>query len=282
MAIAFLITSCGSNDNQTNTIFDDGNGTRTPRILKVVVKEDKKIISTHKYTYNSQNLLIEKDTSLKNNSIIYKYVYNEKKQLIKQSLDRRQLDTFSFFSVGTVTYNYNNVKPSLISSSSFEYGTYGGISTYITDYSYKFNNNDKVPKLAFTETKYKNFPKYDSHNEGIVVESYAYDLDNNLISKVDDESNKANYNYNSFGKLILEITSKEKVAYEYDTNQLLITSKSYKKNEDDIWKLDQTKMYYYENKPYYYRQSSTKIMGCTLNNCELVGDLGQYSNSGIY
>jgi major membrane immunogen (membrane-anchored lipoprotein) len=60
MAIAFLITSCGSNDNQTNTIFDDGNGTRTPRILKVVVKEDKKIISTHKYTYNSQNLLIEK------------------------------------------------------------------------------------------------------------------------------------------------------------------------------------------------------------------------------
>jgi YD repeat-containing protein len=163
-----------------------------------------------------------------------------------------------------VTYNYNNVKPSLISSSSFEYGTYGGISTYITDYSYKFNNNDKVPKLAFTETKYKNFPKYDSHNEGIVVESYAYDLDNNLISKVDDESNKANYNYNSFGKLILEITSKEKVAYEYDTNQLLITSKSYKKNEDDIWKLDQTKMYYYENKPYYYRQSSTKIMGCTL------------------
>ena len=92
--IVLTMIGCGSNDTKYS-VTDDGNGTHSPRIMRVALTEYSYDDNTTKemtilYKYNKENLLIEKKELDKKNSFFKKVEINTiEKKTKKKSLNIR-------------------------------------------------------------------------------------------------------------------------------------------------------------------------------------------------
>jgi len=263
--ILFLI-SCGS-DNKSMTIFNDENGTRAPRILKVIKEKydsNDTQVYTINYHYNNQNLLDEKNMTSDDKDIeVTHFTYNEQKQLSRISRIGTSILFSSFTNFNySDTYYQKTALPIVISSYS-EFHFNGTNTRAKIDYKYKFNKNKEAIELKSTAHRVSN---HNSNKYNRPRIRYYHYKNGKLSSRV-----YTYFSYNKSKKLVAEKSSKRKVLYNYDKNKLLSSSEAYTKLKDSSWKLIERKTYIYEDKSYYYKQSPIEFL-----------DQGQYGNSGIY
>ena len=275
--IVLAMIGCGSNDTKYS-VTDDGNGTHSPRIMRVALTEYSYDDNTTKemtilYKYNKENLLIEKK-ELDDNSTT-SYAYNSKKQviLVNHLTARAHGYEKKKFIYGDVLYEKTN-QPIVISNES-SHGLYndngrflqGGISHI--NYEYEYNDSGKVTKL--------NSSTYAYEVGEPVIRKYIYNKNKKIIQEYHDDRITKQYTYTTSGKLSTEYTynyqrigSDSIIEYSYNDENLIISARTYDIENSGEKTLRETKKYIYENKPYYSNQSPSYL------------DQGQYSSSGIY
>ena len=244
LAILLLI-SCKDNNEAIDT-YTDNNGTKSPRIKKVIHQSKEENYQIN-YIYNENNMLISKKSTLKDQY----FSYNDDKQY-----DRAYGRKFV----------YSNILFKDTNLSSIEKEEYQGLyssATYL--YTYEMENNLAIKLVNINISSYQN---------GYITEwqcDYIYNTNKIIEIRGNCVNGNWSYLYNTSNFLSEASNSMQKILYTYNDKNLLVNKKSYLYNEEkDQFILDYTELYKYENKPYYIKQSPT------------YKDQGQYSNSGIY
>ncbi|RUM72637.1 MAG: hypothetical protein DSZ08_00510 [Sulfurovum sp.] len=268
-SMLLFMLSC-ENDHNTMAVIDNGNDLRSPRISTVIKKEythtNDVNTQTINYTYNKQNLLIQKDIMSNNVETKEYFIYNQKKQLIQKKKN-------GFMSSANIKYNYSNVLYNdsldlpVVTLNDATSNFHGATSQYQVIYTYRLDENNKATKLIATTSQHRIDNDTSEELPELVID-YDYNDKNQLISKKSNNAEQVIYQYDAFDKLISETSNTMQTLYTYNQHHLLIASQTY---DTKSWKLIETKTYFYENKPYYYKQSPIEFL-----------DQGQYRNSGIY
>jgi len=243
---------CGSSNGEKYSVTDDGNGTKSPRIVKTLEESfsDGNLTNSfeYNYTYNSQNLLVKEEG---NDGTTISYTYNKEKQLI----DRAWSFVGGGMAYSNTHYNYSHtifmqeqnlpVLESRIEKSTTMFQAY---ETGKRDYTYELDENGRAIKLTSYELQITgpghNLEAYSSTN-------YQYDSENRLIGIIDENGDETVLNYTKFDALASKISSRSKTIYVYNKNHLLQAKEYYHKAENAEWELTGKTTYFYENKPYY-------------------------------
>jgi len=271
----FILIGCGSSSEKYK-IEDDGNGTRSPRISKVVItnynnEDNTSDETTVSYDYDKNNLLVSKKEHPKNSDEFIpgtRYTYNAKKQ-IKEIYwwEAMFIGGSSEFIYGETMYHKSKL-PSL-EYNIHESGGHGSGRTVKISYVYDYNDKAEVVRLkSSTNILSGSTMPGDGGYIGSILAKVQYIYDNNGRIIEEQRINygtppyqyetKTKYTYDEYGKL----TNDSSWKYIYNSEHLLIRAES---NDGDS-----IKKYFYENKAYYSNPSPSYL------------DQGQYSSSGIY
>jgi len=269
---------CGSSHSEKYSVTDDGNGTKSPRISKIVVAtyiegnltDEWNII----YHYNKQDLLVQKQ--YKEYDANESYTYNGMRQIVSlignEGITHGRNETEFVYSKSV----WSKTNRSVLTQTKHKYGIYddngqyfGKPTTYSINYNYKYNDKGEVVLLESSEQPYEIGDKK--------IVQYIYDKIGKVIQENVDGVKIKKYIYNKYGKLKSEYTYNYsrvgrdgRIDYFYNNKQLLTSSKEYSVEDDGERFLGEMKTYSYENKPYYSNPSPSYL------------DQGQYSSSGIY
>jgi len=270
---ALVMFGCGSSNGEKYSVTDDGNGTKSPRISKVLITQftdnNETNVKTILYRYDKNNLLVEKKRQDNDVEDTKTYIYNNLKQIKKLSW------TDVMWAGGSSKFIYDDVlyaktKLPIVLSNEYEYGFNLGGRTVNISYEYEYNDKDEAIRLASSKTilKSSSLSLTDQELINTVMSSshYIYNKNGKIIQEIlEDAGTKSTYRYlyNSFGKL--SMVEGKGIKYFYNNKGLLISSEKYNDNV-----LIEKREYSYENKPYYSNPSPSYM------------DQGQYSSSGIY
>jgi len=257
--IAIFITSCGSDKKHSYIISDDNNGTRSPRIQKVIYRTadgNKSLETIIQYTYDNNNLLISKKMFYSQNKKDIKeltFTYNDKKQYVSANFKYPYTGSpisgsgHKFF-YGDILYK-NTTLPIITLETT---GSYGGSCD--KEYFYNIDSNNSAISIDKIETScggsYAGEIKY--------IDTFDY-YKNGMIKTVHhaDRFNK-NITYTAFDK-IDEITwGNQKSLYVYNKDNLLTSIKLYTK-QSGTYTLEFTQTIKYENKKYYNKHVPNSI-----------------------
>ncbi|RUM68437.1 MAG: hypothetical protein DSZ08_08240 [Sulfurovum sp.] len=270
-----IIIGCGNSKNKEFRVTDDGNGTKSPRIAKVLVTNYESVDEIDKtsivYHYNQENLLIEKE-NLEEPVKTTTYSYNNMKQISKiRWRDDLFIGAKSIFLYGKTLYQ--KTKLPIVSSNIYTFTFHGRSKTVRIEYEYEYNSEDEATKLISSQNILTgtDMPSRNQEEIGtaILSKKYIYDTNGSIIETIENENESIKYTYNALGKLSSKENNYRRVEYTYDTQGLLVLAKEYEIQESEDKKLLKTKKYIYENKPYYSNPSPDDL------------DQGQYIFSGI-
>jgi RHS repeat-associated protein len=177
------------------------------RIIKDENDNSKDLVTT--YTYDNNQNIISKTNSL---GKITNYEYD--------SFDRLTKEILSDNTYTRLTYNKDNSVSQILKYSSW--------NTLLSKSQFVYNWNVWSNKIV-KEISYK-----DANNSTwAVITNYDYDLNSNLIKKVDPKWNETTFTYDEFNNLVETIDSLwNKVINTYDKNNNLIT-KTIKQNNNN-------------------------------------------------
>ena len=273
--LALILIGCGSDNDKSFSVYDDGNGTKSPRISKVIREDYSDGNITYKYEdrykYDENNSLLI-NVEVENNDDYpagYTYSYSTNKQLIEKSYG-------SFYNYSTTEYKYSNSLymhntnlPVLISKERSGSTLFIPEDGSIEYYHYELNKEGKATRLknitiqnrdryTLTYSKEKEYKSYIYDSNGKVIqvlyangdkEIFRYD-DRQHIKSIEHYSKDSDNGY-------LYIMSKENFIYKGDL--LKVKEVYYRSKENEKFELSSKKTYTYENKPYYEAPSLVHI-----------------------
>jgi len=257
--IAIFITSCGSDKKNSYTISDDNNGTRSPRIQKVIYRTadgNKSLETITQYTYDNNNLLISKKMSYSQNKKDIKeltFTYNDKKQYVAAEFRYPDVGIYRVgsshkFFYGDILYK-NTTLPTITLET-----TSSPDAKCDKEYFYNIDSNNSAISIDKIETSCTG-----SYSEGNkYIDTFDY-YKNGMIKTVNHSDRfSKNITYTAFNK-IDEITwDNQKSLYVYNKDNLLTSIKLYTK-QSGTYTLKSTQTIKYENKKYYNKHVPNSI-----------------------
>jgi len=257
--VLFVLVGCGSDNGKDFTVYDDGNGTKSPRILKVIIEDydDENLSSTDEdsYEYNENNLLV----SIKGeNSGNRAFTYNASKQLERYVQTLPPSQTIVEYTYSNTIYMNNKNLPVLASRKSESYHR-GYLSGAIRRYHYEINEEGKAVRL-----KKETLQSKDIHSSVYTEETdnkfYQYDSDAKLVQISYLDGNNDMYQYDKHKQLTSieryfkddngELNLRRRINFIYKNNVLKF-KEVYDRSENGEFELIFKYTYIYENKPYY-------------------------------
>ena len=267
--LALMLIGCGSDNDKSFSVYDDGNGTKSPRISKIIIVDynDGNITNKRedKYIYNNNNILVEvvgkgSDTY----SYKYEYKYRENKQLMEKVFNSSKVHSVIVYNYSDSLYMNNVELPVLTSESkkTLQDGILVPQPMITLYYHYEVNTEGKAVRLKNTTIQ-----MYSQEHEG---KSYMYDSNGKVIQVLSPDGSKKIYTYddrqhiksiehylNDSENGNIYIGEKENFIYKGDL--LKVKEVYYRNNEDEKFELSSKETYTYENKPYYEAPSLVHI-----------------------
>jgi len=257
--LALILIGCGSDNDKSFSVYDDGNGTKSPRISKVI-REDYsdgnmtyKYEDRYKYDENNSLLINVEIESSDGDSTGYTYSYSTNKQLIEKSGGHYSTEEYKY---SNSLYMYNTNLPVLISKERWAYMRFIPTHGTIEYYHYELNKEGKAIRLKNITIQVVN---YDEEKE---YKSYIYDSNGKVIQVLYANGSKEIYTYddrqhiksiehylNDSENGNIYIGEKENFIYKGDL--LKVKEVYYRSKENEKFELSSKETYTYENKPYY-------------------------------
>jgi len=275
LILLWIMVGCGDSNNMT--LSDDGNGTRSPRISKVLQikylqyldrNETKRI--EIEYVYNN-NLLVQKNLTKNSNYPIIKYSYNHLKQIIEYD---NRID-LSFGNAIVYHYDKNLVdakwKLPVIRFNENIFYSHGDIFKRKTTYDYMLDDNGEALNIISSHNTQTMILFGGGHVDNPPDKDTTYFYDKNgRITQIISDGVVTNFYYNKINKLMKEESEDEKTEYIYNKKGLAIASTKYEKNSSNEWYIVESNKYFYEDKKYFLKSSLSEF------------EQGQYIESDIY
>ena len=257
--ILLVLAGCGSDNGKDFKVYDDGNGTKSPRILKVIKEDydDGNLSSRDEdsYEYNENNLLV----SIKGeNSGDRTFTYNANKQLEKYVKINPPSETRIEYTYSNTIYMNNKNLP-VLASRKLESYQMGYISGEIRRYHYEINEEGKAVRLKKETLQSKDIYSL-VYTEETDNKFYQYDSDAKLVQISYLSGSNRMYQYNKHKQLTSiesyfkddngELNLKRRTNFIYKNNVLKF-KEVYNRSENGEFELIFKYTYIYENKPYY-------------------------------
>ena len=268
-----LVLGCNKSDtNPQYTIFNDNNGTKSPRLKETSTEyfdnegPQKSIVL---YTYSDDNLLILKEetqTYINQHNRIHtdQYKHNKDKQI--STIDSSQSGaSFTKFSMkiiyGELIHASTNLAAIIKKESS--YLCCGNLESREFEYEYFLNSEGKADKLKIETVMIAN--SFTDPYSSINVYSYLYDDKGNIIEERENDK-KIHYQYNEKNNIIKKTTDDgQTIFYEYTSSGKISTIIDVKHRSYADTISHHKTVYLYTNqgltdkiKTYFYEHSSTQ------------------------